>query len=206
MSTTLEDLNDQITGSSRGRPPLTKTGKVLLGITGASFFTVCAVATPFLLPAVRKICLPYVPATTQQVQNVMSLLSGHTGKLVDLGSGDGRIVIEAAKLGFRAEGIELNPWLVWYSRLRSLREGTWSKTNFYTRNLWKHNLNSYDHVVVFGVDTMMEQLREKLAKEMGSQCQVIACRFPFISCVPEKEVGTGLDTVWLYTKSCLNKK
>jgi len=63
-----------------------------------------------------KICLPYVPATTQQVENVMTLLKGRRGPIIDLGSGDGRIVIESAKHGLPAEGIELNPWLVLYSR------------------------------------------------------------------------------------------
>lgn len=205
MSTNLEDLEKEMATNIRKRPPLTKTGKVLLGITGASFFAVVAVATPFLLPALRKVCLPYVPATTQQVENVMKLLSGKSGRLVDLGSGDGRIVIQAARMGFKADGIELNPWLVWYSRLRSLFQGTAYSTRFYTRNLWKFDVSGYDHIVVFGVDTMMEQLRSKLAKEISADCRVIACRFPFVSCEPQTEHGSGLDTVWLYTKSCLSR-
>ena len=87
---------------SSSRPKLTRTGKILLGITGASFFGVAAVTVPFLLPAIRRICLPYVPATTVQVNNVMSLLKQcKPGRLVDLGSGDGRIVIEAARNNFQ---------------------------------------------------------------------------------------------------------
>ncbi|KAJ8873608.1 hypothetical protein PR048_024426 [Dryococelus australis] len=50
------------------------------------------VCLPFVLPALRRVCLPYVPATTAQVQNVLAGLSGRSGRLVDLGSGDGRIV------------------------------------------------------------------------------------------------------------------
>ena len=187
--------------STHGRPKLTKTGKILLGIAGASFVTVCAVATPFLLPAARRICLPYVPATTEQVSNVMKLLHGRSGAVVDLGSGDGRIVIEAAKRGFHAEGVELNPWLVTYSRYRSLREGTSRSTRFRTCNLWKHDLSSYNNIVIFGVDSMMNQLQQKLAEEMSTDARVIACRFPFESCTPTETVGDGLDSVWLYTRS-----
>ena len=51
-----------------------------------------AVTTPFVLPALRKVCLPYVPATTTQVSNVLRILEGRKGSLIDLGSGDGRIV------------------------------------------------------------------------------------------------------------------
>ena len=39
-----------------------------------------------------QVCLPYVPATPTQVHNVMHQLKGRSGSLVDLGSGDGRIV------------------------------------------------------------------------------------------------------------------
>lgn len=49
-------------------------------------------ALPFILPAFRKICLPYVPATPEQIKVVLSLLKGGSGPVVDLGSGDGRLV------------------------------------------------------------------------------------------------------------------
>jgi len=92
-----------ISDSAVSRPKLTKTGKIILGIAGASFVGMCAVTVPFILPAARRVCLPYVPATDTQVHNVMSLLTGcKPGRLVDLGSGDGCIVIEAAKRGFQA--------------------------------------------------------------------------------------------------------
>ena len=74
------------------KKPLTKAGKIILGIAGGSFVLVTAVTTPFLMPALRRVCLPFVPATTNQVNNVMKFLEGSKGKLIDLGSGDGRIV------------------------------------------------------------------------------------------------------------------
>ena len=42
------------------------------------------------------------------------------GTLVDIGSGDGRLVVEAARMGFRATGVELNRWLVYYSRFENI--------------------------------------------------------------------------------------
>lgn len=44
----------------------------------------------------------------------------------------------------------------------------------------------------------MEQLEQKLASELPSTAMVVACRFPFPSWVPERTVGEGIDTVWLY--------
>ena len=106
--------------------------------------------------------------------------------------------------GVQAHGVELNPWLVLYSRLQSLRlrmsSGIHGKASFSVRDLFKHDLSVYDQVVVFGVDSMMPMLREKLAVQMSSGCSVIVCRFP-LPCNPSKTVGEGLDTVWLYTRS-----
>jgi hypothetical protein len=50
---------------------------------------------PFIVPAFRKICLPYVPATTAQVENVVKAIAKNPTEkrnLIDIGSGDGRIV------------------------------------------------------------------------------------------------------------------
>lgn len=60
-------------------------------ITGATF-GLLAVTFPFLIPALRKHCLPYVPATPIQIRTVVGQLKGRSGKVVDLGSGDGRVV------------------------------------------------------------------------------------------------------------------
>lgn len=67
-------------------------GFLLTGVVGGTLVAVYAVATPFLTPALRKICLPFVPATTKQIENVVKMLHCRRGPLVDIGSGDGRIV------------------------------------------------------------------------------------------------------------------
>lgn len=202
----LQDELTRVSDTVRTRPKLTRTGKILLGITGASFVGICAVTMPFVLPAARRVCLPYVPATTTQVRNVMSLLERRKpGRLVDLGSGDGRIVIDAARSGFQAVGVELNPWLVLYSRLRTISlPRTAGTAKFVIRDLWKHDLSPYDNVVIFGVDTMMPALHHKLAAEISADCRIIACRFP-LPCEPSEAVGEGLDTVWLYTRADLDR-
>lgn len=53
---------------------------------------ITTISLPFLFPFFRRVCLPYVPATTQQVLNVLEALKGRYGLMLDLGSGDGRIV------------------------------------------------------------------------------------------------------------------
>lgn len=67
-------------------------GFLITGIVGGTLVAVYAVATPFIIPALRKICVPFVPATTKQIENVVKVLRSRRGPLVDIGSGDGRIV------------------------------------------------------------------------------------------------------------------
>lgn len=175
-----------------------RLGLAITGVVGGSLVALYAVTAPFVAPALRKICLPFVPATTAQVENVLSVLRARSGTLVDIGSGDGRIVIAAAKHGFLASGFELNPWLVWYSRYKAWREGVHRSTSFHISDLWKVSFAQYSNVVIFGVPQMMDQLELKLANELPSTAKVVACRFPFPTWVPELTAGEGIDTVWVY--------
>ena len=75
-----------------GSNKLRKTGLAIAGIFGGVGFGLIAVAVPFVLPALRKYCLPYVPATPVQTQTILRHIRGRPGKVVDLGSGDGRVV------------------------------------------------------------------------------------------------------------------
>ncbi|KAH0631818.1 hypothetical protein JD844_019652 [Phrynosoma platyrhinos] len=74
----------------------TVDGWGLLQIAAGTGLTAYVVWAGILMPGFRKVPLrlqvPYVPASVKQVKNVMSLLKGRSGKMVDLGSGDGRIV------------------------------------------------------------------------------------------------------------------
>lgn len=180
------------------RKSRSRLGLVITGVVGGSLVALYAVTAPFVAPALRKICLPFVPATSAQVENVLRALRARSGTLVDIGSGDGRIVIAAAKHGFLASGFELNPWLVWYSRYKAWREGVHRSTSFHISDLWKVSFAQYSNVVIFGVPQMMDQLELKLTNELPSTAKVVACRFPFPTWIPEQTAGEGIDTVWVY--------
>ncbi|KAG7190033.1 hypothetical protein KM043_006183 [Ampulex compressa] len=193
MSSSSTEVSDIKT--SRVSP---RVGLYFVAITGGLATAISLVCIPFVSPAFRKICLPYVPATTQQIQNVLKALEGRTGSLVDIGSGDGRIVLAAAKVGFKAHGIELNPWLIWYSRIRACASNLSSNTAFIKQNLWKYNLREYNNVVIFGVEQMMGEIEQKFLTELKRDSAIVACRFPLPSLSAIKTIGHGVDTVWIY--------
>ncbi|XP_071836095.1 ATP synthase subunit C lysine N-methyltransferase-like [Apostichopus japonicus] len=197
----MEELTATNDLSNKGNKQTNKTGLLLVGFTGAVAVGLSVISAPFVLPAFRKFCLPYIPATNEQVRNVLTALKNNSQKgsrLADLGSGDGRIVIAAARDGFKSHGIELNSFLVLYSKISARLAGVSSHATFRRQDLWKANLHSYDNVVIFGVTQMMETLGGKMEKELKDGCLVAACRFPVPDWTPTRTIGEGIDTVWLY--------
>jgi len=187
-----------------GGKPASSKGLVLAGITGGAAIVLSTICLPFVTPALRRVCLPFVPATDAQISNVIKALGkpgaskSVTRKLVDIGSGDGRIVLSAAREGFQAHGVELNWWLVLYSRMAAFRSGLRGSATFARQDLWNSDLRQYDNVVIFGVEEMMPQLEKKLDKELQAGSAIAACRFPFPTWVPAETIGDGIDSVWLY--------
>lgn len=101
---------------------------------------------------------------------------------------------------FHAEGVELNYWLVLYSRFAAMRAGVSKTTKFYRKDLWKFPLSSYNYCIIFGVQEMMEKLEDKFDAELQKDSTVIACRFP-LKKKPSQVLSDGeTDTVWVYDK------
>ncbi|XP_058058078.1 ATP synthase subunit C lysine N-methyltransferase [Anopheles bellator] len=196
------DFDKQLAVLETPRKPLSLSGKILIGITGGVAVGLSIICYPFVAPALRKHCLPYVPATTKQITNVLRYVtpSATGSRLLDIGSGDGRIVIAVARSEptIRADGVELNPWLVYYSRLAALRNGVLGRTRFFHKDLWKFSLAPYDHIVIFGVEQMMEDLEKKIEQEVLPGTTVVACRFPFPKMPVQERIEEGVDSVWVY--------
>ncbi|KAF6271395.1 hypothetical protein mRhiFer1_004873 [Rhinolophus ferrumequinum] len=158
----------------------------LLQVAAGSGLAAYAVWALLLQPGFRRVPLrlqvPYVGASVRQVEHVLSLLKGRSGKLVDLGSGDGRIVLAAHKCGLRpAVGYELNPWLVGLARLYAWRAGCAGSVSYHREDLWKLPL-----------------LESKLQVELPEGARVVSGRFPLPTWQPVAVVGEGLDRVWAY--------
>lgn len=81
---------------------ISNVGKVLIGTSAAVAVGISVICFPFVSPALRKFTLPFIPATDNQLRNIMKVLPKSPQsnvRVLDIGSGDGRIVIEAAKRG-----------------------------------------------------------------------------------------------------------
>lgn len=178
-------------------------GLVVAGGFGIAATAIVVIATPLVLPALRKHCLPYVPATDNQLGNLAKAFAKHSkhgDRFVDIGSGDGRVCRLANQMGIfsHVHGVELNSMLVLYSRYSAVKTGHFKKIEYFRQDLWKFPFNRYQAVCIFGVESMMDPLKVYLTSTCSSDQIVYACRFPFKDCKAYDEIGTGIDTVWVY--------
>lgn len=67
------------------------------------------------------------------------------------------VITETAKRKFLSHGVELNPWLVLYSKIDTLLKGLSGQAQFFRKDLWKYNISGYDNIVIFGVEQMVSR-------------------------------------------------
>ncbi|HEX7054677.1 MAG TPA: class I SAM-dependent methyltransferase [Burkholderiales bacterium] len=107
----------------------------------------------------------WVP-TPQALVDKMLDMAKVTSKdyVMDLGSGDGRTVITAAKRGARATGIEYNPEMVKLSQANARKEGVADRTAFVKADLFETDLSKATVITMFLLPDINLKLRPKLLK------------------------------------------
>lgn len=113
------------------------------------------------LPATAAV--PYVP-TPEEVTGTMLSISGVGPKdyVIDLGSGDGRIVIGAAQRGARALGVEINSALVDTSRINAKAAGMEERARFVEQDLFRTDLSQATVITMYLLPHVNMELRPRL--------------------------------------------
>lgn len=138
---------------------------------------------------------PYAPVAYNRIETMIKLLKLKKGqKMVDLGSGDGRIVIEFAKRGIEAHGYEINPVLVWISRYKIRKAGLRKLAFIHFKDYWMDNFSKFDSVTLFVSPLVTGRVGNKLKRELKKNCLVVSNSFeiPHLKAVKEE------NGVWLY--------
>jgi hypothetical protein len=150
----------------------------------------------------------YVPTPQIVVDEMLSMAKiGPNDYLIDLGSGDGRFVITAAKKGARAFGVDLDTYLLRLARKNAQSEGVADRATFIEQNLFETDLSKASVVSTYLLPEMNLKLRPKiLALKPGTR--VVAHDYHMGTwypddqrdiTVPEKKVGTpGVSYVYLW--------
>jgi len=110
--------------------------------------------------------VPYVPTPQDVVERMLEIAKvGPYDYLIDLGSGDGRIVITAArKHGARGFGVDLNPVRIQEANDNARRAGVADKVAFYQRDLFETDLSSATVITMYLLPQVNIELRPRLLK------------------------------------------
>jgi len=122
--------------------------------------------------------VPFVPTHMAQAEFMFKAAGVGPGmKVVDLGSGEGRLLFLAARGGATAVGYELNPFLYWYTKLLIWKRGLGGRVEVKCESLYGANLREADVVMAFLFNKPMARLEHKLFSEMKSGSKVVSYTF-----------------------------
>lgn len=144
---------------------------------------------------------PFVGSSPDSLKSVMALAGLKAGeRVIDLGSGDGRLLIAAAQAGCTVIGYEANLFLVWYSRYRLWHLGFGRQATVHWANFWKADLTGADTVLIYGFSGIMERVARKAAEELKPGGRLVSARFELpMWWPPERRDGQ----VFLYRKAAV---
>ena len=107
----------------------------------------------------------------------------------DLGSGDGRIVIAAAKeFGARGVGIELDPALIRQSQDAAVRAGVTDRTTFVWKDIFEADLSPATVVTVYLFPEVNERLLPKFRRELRPGTRVVSHQYPIGDWKPHRSL------------------
>jgi predicted O-methyltransferase YrrM len=151
--------------------------------------------------AAPKLDVPYVP-TPQPVVEKMLELAGvkQNDVLIDLGSGDGRIPITAAKsFGTRAIGVDINPVRIQEAESNAKKAGVEDKVTFQQQDLFKTDISQASVLTMYLLPDVNMKLRPRILSELKPGTRVVSHSFHLGSWQPDKTENIDGRTIYFWT-------
>ncbi len=157
----------------------------------------------------KNLDVPYVPTPQTVVDEMLKLAAVTKGDLVyDLGSGDGRIVITAAKkYGVRGVGVDIDPDRIKEAIANAVQAGVTDRVKFIEQDLFQIDLKEASVVTLYLLPAINLKLRPKLWRELKPGTRVVSHSFDMGDWKPEKTVEVDGRTIyyWVITKDAAPK-
>ena len=170
--------------------------RVLLTLVFVAWVTSGAAQVPSQYPDVI-----FVPTPQEVVDKMLEL--GRVGKgdiLYDLGSGDGRIPVTAAKrFGIRAVGIDIDPERIAEANANAKKNGVADRVQFRQENLFNANFGEATVVTLYLLPDLNVKLRPRLWNELKPGTRIVSHQFDMAEWRPEKQVELNGRTIYFWT-------
>ena len=163
-----------------------------------------AAALVLAAPAAARAQQPdviYVPTPYEVVDEMLRLANVKKGDvLYDLGSGDGRIPVTAAKkFGVRAVGIDIDPQRIKEATENAKKHGVGKLVTFKQEDLFKTDFKDATVVTLYLLPDLNVKLRPRLLNELKPGTRIVSHQFDMGTWQPEKKVELNGRVVYLWT-------
>jgi SAM-dependent methyltransferase len=142
----------------------------------------------------------FVPTPEEVVDAMLRLAEvGPNDIVYDLGSGDGRIPIAAARrFGARGVGIDLDPRLVAQASRSAQDAGVADRVTFMEADIFEADISNATVVTLYLLTSINERLRPKLLKELRPGTRVVSHQFRMGDWQPEREIVVDYRPLFLW--------
>ena len=155
-----------------------RSGSCMSALTAALAATLIMLAGETVARA-PALDVPYVPTPQNVVDRMLVIAAVKPGDvLYDLGSGDGRIVITAAKrYGARGIGVDLDPARIKEARSNATKAGVGQQVKFVNADLFKTDLSEASVVTLYLLNSVNRDLRPQLWRQLKVGTRVVSHAF-----------------------------
>lgn len=143
--------------------------------------------------------VPYVPTPHEVVEKMLDIANVGPGDyLIDLGSGDGRIVIAAAKRGAFGHGVDIDSVRIKEASQNAILEGVDDKVVFVEDNIFDTDFSRADVVTMYLFNSVNMILRPILLDKLRPGTRVVSHTFSMNSWKPDKHITVGGRDVYYW--------
>ena len=169
--------------------------------------TACAAACALALGAAAFVQtqkktpdVPFVPTPEEVAEAMLKLADVKKGDLVyDLGCGDGRLVITAAKkFGARGVGVDIDPQRIKESNENAKKAGVTDRVKFLEQDLFETDIKDATVVTLYLLPSINLKLRPKLLAELKPGTRVVSNSFDMGDWEPDKKEVVGMHTIYYW--------
>lgn len=156
-----------------------------------------------------RLDVPYVPTPQEVVDRMLALARvGKNDVLYDLGCGDGRIVVTAARqLGARGTGIDIDPVRIAEAQDNARKAGVDKRVSFKVGDLFQTDLSDASVVTLYLLPTINTRLRPRLWQQLKVGSRVVSHAFDMgPEWPPEKTASVEGRTIYYWTITEAQKK
>ncbi len=144
--------------------------------------------------------VPYVPTPQIVVEEMLKLAEVKAGDIVyDLGCGDGRIIITAAKkYGAKGIGVDLNPLRIEEANENARKAKVEDKVTFVEGDLFNFDFSKADVLTLYLLPEVNLKIKPKILAEMNPGSRVVSHAFSMGDWEPDNQITVDEKTVYLW--------